>query len=150
MALTREPYLESCELRLDPTSTYPVFSAASRWHNQSWLSSSVWMDHTGKAVNGQHNGSSSSSILRGLYILLYFLLYGTMQWNTNLLYKYRNQPHNNTIYKYMDQLWLFVGQIYVFVSTFFDVARSNITITYYVRWLPIFLTLFVEEQPFFR
>ena len=38
--------------------------------------------------------------------------------------------HNN---KYMDQQWPFLGQIYVFFSTFFDVTRSNITITYYVR-----------------
>ena len=30
--------------------------------------------------------------------------------------------------------------MYVFFSTFFDVTRSNITITYYVRWSPGFLT----------
>ena len=32
----------------------------------------------------------------------------------------------------MDQQWPFLGQIYIFFSTFFDVTRSNITITYYV------------------
>ena len=48
---------------------------------------------------------------------------------------FKSQPHNNTTHKAinMDQQWPFLGQIYVFFSTFFDVTCSNITITYYVR-----------------
>mmetsp|Transcript_35215 Transcript_35215/g.39598 ORF Transcript_35215/g.39598 Transcript_35215/m.39598 type:complete len:81 (-) Transcript_35215:378-620(-) len=44
-----------------------------------------------------------------------------------------HQPHNNTTHnnKYMDQQWPFLGQIYVFLSTFFDFSGFNIMITYY-------------------
>ena len=41
------------------------------------------------------------------------------------------------IMKNIDQQWPFLDHIYVLFSTFFDVTRSNITITYYGRWPPI-------------
>ena len=45
-----------------------------------------------------------------------------------------SQPHNNTTHnnKFIDQQWPFLGQIYVFFSTLFDVTRFNTTITSYV------------------
>ena len=44
-----------------------------------------------------------------------------------------HQPHNNTEHnnKYIDQQWPFLGQIFGFLSTFFDCSGFNIMITYY-------------------
>ena len=44
----------------------------------------------------------------------------------------------------MDQQWAFLGQIYVFSSTFFDVSWFNITISYHGRLLPNFSYLYLK------
>ena len=60
-----------------------------------------------------------------------------------------HQPHNNTTVQHTHHHNTIYGSTMAiswsnlcFFSTFFDVTRSNITITYYIRWLPIFSNLY--------
>ena len=50
-----------------------------------------------------------------------------------------NTTHNT---KYIGQQWPFLGQMYVFFSTFFDFSWFNIMITYYGWWMPNFWDLY--------
>ena len=68
----------------------------------------------------------------GSFVVPFIVRYYAVKQESFVHQQHYNNIHIITI-KYMDQQWPFLDQINVFFFTFFDVTRSNITITYYGR-----------------